>query len=109
LSRSFRICYPGGEDQLGKIFAPIGLDIEADAPMDIAVSVIAEILAVLRRRSARHLRERATIEGGTGRTELVNRLVDRLKKKPRRFRSRATRHRNWPSGVSKRACWLFRK
>jgi xanthine dehydrogenase accessory factor len=44
------------EDQLKDVFAPIGLDINADAPADIAVSVIAEILAVLRKRDARHLR-----------------------------------------------------
>jgi xanthine dehydrogenase accessory factor len=42
--------------QLNVVYAPIGLDIDADAPTEIAVSVIAEILAVLRKRSAKHLR-----------------------------------------------------
>jgi xanthine dehydrogenase accessory factor len=46
------------EKQLREIFAPIGLDIDADAPAEIAVSVVAEVLAVLRKRSANHLRLR---------------------------------------------------
>ena len=43
-------------DQLGKIYAPIGLDIGADSPAEIAVSVIAEILRVQRGRKGDHLR-----------------------------------------------------
>ena len=43
-------------DQLGKIYAPIGLDIGADSPAEIAVSVIAEILKVQRGRKGDHLR-----------------------------------------------------
>jgi xanthine dehydrogenase accessory factor len=43
------------KEQLQRVFAPIGLDIGADSPAEIAVSVIAEVLAVLRRRPAAHL------------------------------------------------------
>ena len=43
-------------DQLRKIYAPIGLDIGADSPAEIAVSVIAEILRVQRGRKGDHLR-----------------------------------------------------
>ena len=48
------------KDKLGEVYAPIGLDIIADAPAEIAVSVVAEILAVLRKRSAEHLRLKRT-------------------------------------------------
>lgn len=42
--------------KLSKVYAPLGLDIGADSPMEIAVSTVAEILAVLRQRPATHLR-----------------------------------------------------
>lgn len=58
------------EEQLSKVYAPIGLDIDADAPSEIAVSVVAEILAVLRKRSGDHLRlnrkENANAAGKSG-------------------------------------------
>jgi xanthine dehydrogenase accessory factor len=44
------------ENALKNVYAPIGLDINADAPAEIAVSVVAEILAILRNRDAKHLR-----------------------------------------------------
>jgi len=44
------------EEKLEKIYAPLGLDIGADSPAEIAVSTVAEILAVLRGRTAAHLR-----------------------------------------------------
>ena len=44
------------ESALKNVYAPIGLDINADAPAEIAVSVLAEILAVLRKRDAKNLR-----------------------------------------------------
>jgi xanthine dehydrogenase accessory factor len=44
------------EEKLGQVHAPIGLDIGADSPAEIAVSTLAEVLAVLRKRSAGHLR-----------------------------------------------------
>jgi len=47
------------EEGLGQVYAPMGLDINADAPSEIAVSVLAEVLAVLRNRSAKHLRVRS--------------------------------------------------
>jgi xanthine dehydrogenase accessory factor len=43
-------------EKLSKVYAPLGLDIGADSPAEIAVSTIAEILAVLRQRTAAHLR-----------------------------------------------------
>lgn len=46
-----------GKDKLAKVYAPLGLDIGADSPAEIAVSVVAEILKVLRKRSGHHLRE----------------------------------------------------
>jgi xanthine dehydrogenase accessory factor len=44
------------KDALAKVYAPLGLDIGADSPAEIAVSVLAELLQVLRRRSGAHLR-----------------------------------------------------
>jgi xanthine dehydrogenase accessory factor len=41
---------------LARVFAPIGLDLGADSPAEIAVSVFAEMLRVLRGRSGGHLR-----------------------------------------------------
>lgn len=43
-------------DQFAKVFAPIGLDVGADSPTEIAVSVMAEVLQVLRGRRGGHLR-----------------------------------------------------
>jgi len=45
------------EEQLARVYAPLGLDIGADSPAEIAVSCVAEMLAVLRGRSGRHLRK----------------------------------------------------
>ena len=44
------------EDQLSRVYAPLGLDIGADSPAEIAVSTIAEVLSVLRGRTATSLR-----------------------------------------------------
>lgn len=44
-------------DRLAQVYAPLGLDIGADSPAEIAVSVIAEILSVLRKKSGGHLRK----------------------------------------------------
>jgi xanthine dehydrogenase accessory factor len=44
------------EEKLANVYAPLGLDIGADSPAEIAVSIIAEILAVLRQRTAAHMR-----------------------------------------------------
>jgi len=43
------------EEKLSQVFAPLGLDIGADSPTEIAVSCVAEILAVLRERTAKHM------------------------------------------------------
>ena len=45
-------------EMLETVFAPIGLDVGADSPSEIAISVLAEILAVMRKGSGSHLRER---------------------------------------------------
>lgn len=48
-----------------RIYGPIGLDIGGDGPEAIALSIIAEISAVVSSRSASHLRDRrAPIHGG---------------------------------------------
>jgi xanthine dehydrogenase accessory factor len=43
------------EEKLRRVHAPIGLNIGADSPMEIAVSIMAEILAALRGQSARSM------------------------------------------------------
>ena len=43
-------------EALGQVYAPLGLDIGADSPAEIAVSVLSEVLMVLRKRSGGHLR-----------------------------------------------------
>ena len=43
-------------EALANVYAPLGFDIGADSPAEIAVSVVAEILSVLRKRSGNHLR-----------------------------------------------------
>ena len=44
------------EEKLACVYAPLGLDIGADSPAEIAVSCVAEILSVLRGRTAKPLR-----------------------------------------------------
>jgi xanthine dehydrogenase accessory factor len=43
-------------EQLSSVYAPLGLDIGADSPAEIAVSIVAEILMVLRGKSGRPLK-----------------------------------------------------
>jgi xanthine dehydrogenase accessory factor len=42
----------------GKLFAPVGIDLGADGPEQVAVSIVAELLAVNARRNGGHLRDR---------------------------------------------------
>jgi xanthine/CO dehydrogenase XdhC/CoxF family maturation factor len=46
------------EDQTSKIYAPVGLEIGAEAAEEIALSILAEIKAVLTKKSGQFLRER---------------------------------------------------
>ena len=46
------------ESQMEKLHAPVGLDIGADSPEAIALSIVAEIQAVLHKRAGGFLRER---------------------------------------------------
>lgn len=46
------------EDQLNKLYAPIGLDIGADTPESIALAIIAEIKSILSDRNGGFLRRR---------------------------------------------------
>ncbi|WOJ90871.1 XdhC family protein [Methylocapsa polymorpha] len=48
-----------GERELGRIHAPIGLDIGAVSPAEIAVAILGEIVAALRRKSLRAETEKA--------------------------------------------------
>jgi xanthine dehydrogenase accessory factor len=41
-----------------RVFGPVGLDLGAEGPEQIAISVVAELLAVRAQRDSRHLRER---------------------------------------------------
>jgi xanthine dehydrogenase accessory factor len=46
------------EDQLSKLYAPVGLDIGGDTPESIALSIAAEIQSVLKTRDGGNLRDR---------------------------------------------------
>ncbi len=46
------------ENELAKFYSPVGLDIGADTPEAIALSIVAEINAVLKDREGSHLRKR---------------------------------------------------
>ncbi|MBD2772240.1 XdhC family protein [Iningainema tapete] len=46
------------EEQLNRVYAPVGIDIGADTPVEIALSIVAEIQAVLAHRSGGFLRDR---------------------------------------------------
>lgn len=48
---------------LRRLYAPVGLDIGAESPEEIALAIVAEALCVLRGRSGGHLRLPALLEG----------------------------------------------
>jgi xanthine/CO dehydrogenase XdhC/CoxF family maturation factor len=47
-----------GGSAVDRVFGPVGLDVGADGPEQIAISIVAELLAVHSRQQPRHLRER---------------------------------------------------
>jgi xanthine/CO dehydrogenase XdhC/CoxF family maturation factor len=61
-TRTEKILHESGEtftnEQLEKLYAPIGLDIGANSPEAIALAIVAEIQAVLSKRNGGFLRER---------------------------------------------------
>jgi xanthine dehydrogenase accessory factor len=46
------------DDQLDRLYTPVGLDLGGGSPHQIALSIVGEVLAVANGRSPRHLRER---------------------------------------------------
>lgn len=58
--RTVDIAPPGALDD-PRVHAPVGLDLGAETPAEIAISVIAEVLAAVRGTTAAHLRTRPTI------------------------------------------------
>jgi xanthine dehydrogenase accessory factor len=65
LARVTTILQEIGRDASDRVFGPVGLDLGANGPEQIAVSVLAEILAVRAGRTPQHLRERTgAIHGG---------------------------------------------
>ena len=46
-------------EKLARVYSPLGLDIGADSPTEIAISALAELLKVQRGRNGEHLRGRS--------------------------------------------------
>ncbi|MFY0543819.1 XdhC family protein [Brevibacillus sp. H7] len=59
------------DDQLARLYNPIGLDIGADSPEEIALSIMAEILAVRNQHDGGFLRERGSIHQGLSKQPLL--------------------------------------
>ena len=47
-----------GTDGEGRVFGPVGLDLGADGPRQVALAIVAELLAFIAGREPRHLNER---------------------------------------------------
>jgi xanthine/CO dehydrogenase XdhC/CoxF family maturation factor len=47
-----------GTEKLERVFGPVGLDLGAEGPEQVALSIVAELLAVWSAREPRHLREK---------------------------------------------------
>ena len=47
-----------GPAETGRVFGPVGLDLGADGPRQVALSIVAELLAFIAQRAPRHLSER---------------------------------------------------
>jgi xanthine dehydrogenase accessory factor len=57
-ARAVEILRQAGASSDRRVFGPVGLDIGADGPEQIAFSIVAELLAIHGRQQAGHLRER---------------------------------------------------
>jgi len=54
------------EEKLTAVYSPVGLDIGADTPHEIAIAILAEIIALERNRAVPHMRmQKAGNQGGT--------------------------------------------
>jgi xanthine dehydrogenase accessory factor len=56
--RTERILRDIGDDDHERVFGPVGLDIGADGPRQIAISIVAELLAFVSKRQPQHLAKR---------------------------------------------------
>ncbi len=63
-ARTRRILEEVGAGGDGRVFGPVGLDLGADGAEQVAVSVVAELLAVRAQREPVHLREREVVHAG---------------------------------------------
>ena len=71
-----RICQRRGPLALERVYAPVGLDLGAIGPDEIAVSIVAELVALRRGKPAAHLRA-VSDEGARSATTAVEKPMDR--------------------------------